>query len=215
MIDDLFVRLQGDSDRETCVWVIAASQELLDAYAETLFRAHKDLQDWLLTRLPLIIYPITDERENGYILRDVCIISPEKLPRSTMGITCFNYELAQLISPNESTITTAMNFKKLEEQDQILKWANENKLQVGGVHVKEPEPLNLMPGGVIMPKDVDIHEFVEAIQREEGKTPDSPAEVNIYTAPEGDDKDFVPGVTSDEYRRHNEESDGKCQNESQ
>ena len=174
MIDDLFVRLRGDTDRETCVWVIAESQELMDAHAEALFRAHKDVQDWLLTRLPIVIYPITEERENGYLLRDVCLISPEKLPLTTMGITCFNYELAQLISPNETTITTAMNFKKLEEQDQILKWANENNLQVGGVHVEGAEPLNLLPGGLIDLPDSPLLE---------GKTPKTLAEVNVYTAP--------------------------------
>ena len=122
-----------------CAFVISDSTETLDQFAPMLLKGHRGLQDWVLSRKPLLVIPVWDNNKTGGVLRDLSLISPTKIPKSTARILCFNLELGKLIAPDEPKLFTPLFFEVLGDKEKLMEWAVDEGLLIGGVELKPME----------------------------------------------------------------------------
>ena len=137
MIRETYTKIEWDTDRLTCAWVVTDTVENLTHYAPSLFRAHQDLQDWIIQLRPLLIFPVDTPSETGMIFEDVQVISPEKIPSKCFAL-CLNHSLAKLIMPAENPTESIINYNQIFADGQIRDWFNNESLIIGGVVCPQP-----------------------------------------------------------------------------
>ena len=87
MITSIFFQIEHDDERQTCAFVISDSTETLDQFASLMLKGHRGLQDWVLSRKPLLVIPVWENDKTGGVLRDLSLISPTKIPKSCLLYT--------------------------------------------------------------------------------------------------------------------------------